>query len=575
MSTKKIVLIVIIALILLIGLSYWTGRQMSKFAFNAQPSISVGDGSWLRLNAETYIPEYNEVLPLNLFGSKSTNSVQNMTAKIKKAKTDSRITGLMIEPMMVSLSLASLNELGLAIQDFKTSGKPVIAFGDMMGHGDYLLASYADEIYMEPSASAGLMLSGTAANIMFFKELFDKIGVKMHIIQAGEFKGASEPYSRTSLSEGTRQNIEDALSDRFDLILSELAKRRELTFDDVLSVYNNREDYILNAETALQIRLIDHAMPRTQMLDERNIDEDKIVSISKYSERQKPVHKENVAVVYLGGSIMPGSGSFSQSIITHAKVRKIVEQIEQDESIKAVVLRIDSPGGSALESELIYQALQKLKSSKPMVVSMGGTAASGGYYISCAADHIIADPGTITGSIGVIMMLPEATGLGRKLGLRSQTIKFGKFAGAINPLEPYSAELLASLKRNSQSTYSEFKTRVMTAREISPDKINSIAEGRIYSAEDAMAVGLVDELGSLDFAVTKAAEIAGMAEYQVQNFPRKISFFEALKDSDFMQMQISSLIKKPWWDVDTRILQHLEDIEPYKWQYLMPVVVVD
>lgn len=573
MSTKKIVLIIAIVFILLVGLFYWTGRQMSKFAFSAPASTVVSADSWLNLNPSAMIPEYAEVLPLNLFGSRDTNSMQSMSAKIRKAKDDSRISGLLIQPMGAMLSLATLHELGLAIQDFKSSGKPVIAFGDMMGHSDYLLASYADEIYMEPSMSAGLMLSGASANITFYKEMFDKLGVKMHVIQAGEFKGAGEPYSQTSLTEGTRRNIEEMLSDRFNLILAGVAERRKLTMDDVKAVYNDRENFILHAAEALEMRLIDHAAPRSQMLAERLIDPEKIVNINSYAVGKQNARGEKIAVMYLGGNIMPSSGGFNQAQISYEKVRKMVKQIQEDKEVKAVVLRIDSPGGSALESELIYQELLKLKSSKPLVVSMGGVAASGGYYISCASDKIIADSGCLTGSIGVIMMLPEATGLGRKLGLRSQTIKYGKFAGAINPLEPYSEELLASLKRNSEGTYNEFKSRVMTARKISPDKINSIAEGRIYSAEDALVLGLVDEIGSLDFAIAKAAEAAGIARYKVENFPHKLSFFEAMKDANFFNMQIASLMGTKWWDIDKQIAQKLEMFEPYKWQYLMPIVV--
>lgn len=573
MSTKKIVLIVAIVFILLVGLFYWTGRQMSKFAFSAPASTVVSADSWLNLNPSAMIPEYAEVLPLNLFGSRDTNSMQSMSAKIRKAKDDSRISGLLIQPMGAMLSLATLHELGLAIQDFKSSGKPVIAFGDMMGHSDYLLASYADEIYMEPSMSAGLMLSGASASITFYKEMFDKLGVKMHVIQAGEFKGAGEPYSQTSLTEGTRRNIEEMLSDRFNLILAGVAERRKLTMDDVKSVYNDRENFILHAAEALEMRLIDHAAPRSQMLAERLIDPEKIVNINSYAVGKQNARGEKIAVMYLGGNIMPSSGGFNQAQISYEKVRKMVKQNQEDKEVKAVVLRIDSPGGSALESELIYQELLKLKSSKPLVVSMGGVAASGGYYISCASDKIIADSGCLTGSIGVIMMLPEATGLGRKLGLRSQTIKYGKFAGAINPLEPYSEELLASLKRNSEGTYNEFKSRVMTARKISPDKINSIAEGRIYSAEDALVLGLVDEIGSLDFAVAKAAEMASITSYRVENFPHKLSFFEAMKDANFFNMQIASLMGTKWWDIDKQIAQKLEMFEPYKWQYLMPIVV--
>ncbi len=573
MSTKKIILIVVAALIILIGLAFWTGRQMSKFAFNAVPATSITENSWLSINPSSYVSEYNEVMPLNIMSNRDINSVQNMTDKIERAKRDSRIKGLLIQPFAAQFSLAALHEIGLAIQDFKESGKPVVAFGDMMGQGDYLLASYADEIYMEPSASAGLMLSGSSASITFYKEMFDKIGVKMHVIQAGEFKGAGEPYSQTSLSEGTRQNIEDMLLDRFNLILNGIAERRDLTFDDVKSVYNNRDDFIISAKQAIELRLIDHAKPKKQMYAELGIDAEKVVRISSYTTGKAHGRGDKVAVVYMSGNIMPDGGSFNRAGISYNNVKKTVSQILDDPAIKSVVLRVDSPGGSALESELIYQELLELKAVKPILISMGGVAASGGYYISCAADHIVADPGTLTGSIGVIMLLPEASGLGRKLGLRSQTIRFGKFAGALDPLNPYPPELIASFRRSSQGTYNEFKSRVMTARNISPDKINSIAEGRIYSAEDAMAIGLVDELGSLDYCIAKAAEMAEISDYQVQNFPRKISFLEALKDSDFMMMQVSSLLPKSWWDLESMIAKKLEHIQPGEWLYLMPVVV--
>jgi protease-4 len=573
MSTKKIVLIILIVLIALTGLSYWMGRQMSKFAFSAAPSTIVSDDSWLSLNPGAYIPEYNEMMPLNFMSNKDINSMQNMSMKIRRAKHDRRISGLIIEPFGASLSLASLHELGVAIQDFKSSGKPVIAFGDMLTQGDYLLASYADEIYMEPSASAGLILTGSSANTLFYKELFDKIGVKMHIIQAGEFKGAGEPYSQTSFSEGTRRNIEDMLLDRFNLIIDGIAERRDLTHDDVKAVYNNRRDFILSAAQAQELRLIDHAKSKKQMQAEQGIDPEKVVGISSYSPRQLPVRGDKVAVLFLEGNITPMSGGFNQSIISHSKVRRAIKDIKDDSSIKAVVIRINSPGGSALESELIYQELLDLKSEKPILVSMGGVAASGGYYIACAADQIIADPGTITGSIGVIMMLPEATELGRKLGLRSQTVGYGKFSSAISPFEPYSNDLLASLKRNSIGTYDEFKSRVMTARQISPDKINSIAEGRIYSAKDAMALNLVDDLGYLDDAIAIAAEMADIAQYQVQYLPRKISFFEAIKDMDFMGMQMRNLMGNRWWDIEAKIAQKLESIPMNEWLYLMPYSV--
>ena len=573
MSTKKVVVLVVIGLILLIAMSYCTGRQFSKLAMSTQSSVIITDNSWLRVNPSGLIADYNEVMPLNFMGRSSANSIQNMSAKITHAAGDKRIKGLILEPGMMQVSLPALNELALAIQDFKASGKPVYAFGDYIGQGDYILASYADEIFMEPSASAGLLLTGTSVNAMFYKELYEKLGIKMHVIQAGEFKGAGEPYSQTSFSEGTRQNIADVLSDRFELILGTIAENRALTKDDVRAVFNNREDLFIRAEQAVDMKLVDHAMSRTEMLTKMEADPEKLVSIADYKPSRKMPRGDKIAVVYLSGNIAPGSSGYNQSLISFAKVRKITKDLMANESVKAVVLRVNSPGGSALESELIYQELLRLKAKKPIRVSMGGVAASGGYYISCAADRIMADPGTITGSIGVIMVLPEATALGRKVGLRSQTIKYGKFAGAFNPLEPYAPELLESLKLSSVATYDEFKSRVMSARGIAPEKINSIAEGRIYSAEDALAVELIDEIGSLDQALAAVAEMANLSSYETVDYPVKMSFFEALKDSEFFNLTLQKIFSPQLLDVESLARSYIEHIEPGTWQYLMPVVV--
>lgn len=571
MSTKKVILIVFIVLVILIALSFWTGKQMSKLSLNAPGSTPISSGSWLHLDPGAYIPEYSELLPFNLFGTKELSSMQNLVAKIRSAKDDKRIDGIFIEPMGMQISMASMNELGLAIQDFKSSGKPVLAFGDMMSQADYLLASYADEIYMDPSASAGLLLTGAAANITFYKELFDKIGIKMHVVQSGEYKGAGEPYTQTSLSEGTRANIAEAISDRFDLIIDAIAQRRELTRDDVLAVYQGRTDLFISAQQALELKLIEAAGSRKELCQKHNIDEDKLVRVSAYSAKENTHSGDIVAVVYLEGQIMGGNASMGQALISHNKVQKVVEDIQNDSSVKAAVIRVNSPGGSALESEYIYRELSQLNAKIPVVISMGGTAASGGYYISCAGRYVVADSSTITGSIGVVMMIPEATGLSRKIGVRSQTIRYGKYAGVLNPLEPYSAELIASLRRNSEDTYNEFKSRVMTARNISPDKINSLAEGRIFSAEDALALNLIDEVGTLDNAIAKAAELASITSYSAKNFPRKKSVLEFLRELDITNLQALSLLKGKQFNLQMLTETMLTDIEPYKWLYLMPV----
>jgi protease-4 len=405
--------------------------------------------------------------------------------------------------------------------------------------------------------------------MLFYKEMLDKLGIKMHILQSGEYKGAGEPFSQTELSKGTKENIDAALYDIYNHLLSLVAQNRKLETTQVKDIFEKRDDFFLSAEKAKELKLIDYAMSRDEMLKSLGLEEDNFMKIANYSPTAKK-KGDKIAVVYLNGNIAPVSGSNfgSQGIISEAKVKKIIKQIHQHKDIKAVVLRINSPGGSALESELIYQQLLKLKREYPLVVSMGGTAASGGYYISCAGDYLIADPGTLTGSIGVIGLIPEMAGLGKKIGVRSQTLKYGKFAGALSPLEHYDPALIESLKRSSTATYNEFKQRVMTARKISPENIEAVAEGRIFSAEDALANKLIDEIGTLDKAIAKAAGLAKVTPYSSVNFPKKESYWEALKESDLLNLKERLQNNN---DPATQLEKYLKQISATgEWLYLMP-----
>lgn len=274
-------------------------------------------------------------------------------------------------------------------------------------------------------------------------------------------------------------------------------------------------------------------------------------------------------MINLSGNITAGSErshGFEQTI-SAAKVEKILQQVKRD-GAKAVVLRINSPGGSALESELIYQKLQRL--DIPVVVSMGVMAASGGYYISCGGDYIFADPYTITGSIGVIMAIPEAVELGNKLGIDSQTINYGKYSGGVSIFEKYDPEMLASLERNSQKVYTEFKQRVMTARKISSEQIDAVAEGRVFSAQDAKDIHLIDEVGGIQAAIDKAAKMAKLTKYGVKKYPAKIGFFDLLRQGNLFKMA-ASVVRSGDLSLQERLQQYLrQTIDTNQWLYFCP-----
>jgi len=532
-------------------------------------AAKIPSNAWLYLNPNAMIPDYKELEELP-FVRVTSPGVQEIKDKILAAVKDDRIKGMLIEPQMIITNYPALEEMALAIGAFKKSGKPVIAYGNNFMQGDYLLASSAEKIYMEPSASAGLVLQGVSANMLFYKEMLDKLGIKMHILQSGAYKGAGEPFSQTELSKGTKENIDAALYDIYNHLLAIVAQNRKLEISQVKNIFEQRDDFFLSAEKAKELKLIDYAMSREEMLKSLGLNEDNFVNVANYVPAKQKNRGDKIAVVYLNGNIAPVSGfDFSgQSVISEAKVKKIIKQIQKHKDIKAVVLRINSPGGSALESELIYQQLLKLKRDYPLVVSMGGTAASGGYYISCAGDYIIADPGTLTGSIGVIGLIPEMTGLGKKIGVRSQTLKYGKFAGALSPLEQYDPALIESLKRSSTATYNEFKQRVMTARKISPETIEAVAEGRIFSAEDALTNNLIDEIGTLDKAIAKAAGLAKVSKYYSVNFPEKESYWKALRESDLLNLKEQLQNNN---NPATQLEKYLKQIPATgEWLFLMP-----
>ena len=490
-------------------------------------SRPVSSNTWLQISPAGIVNDYNEV-EYGFMGS--TASVDEICSKIREAAFDKNVKGIFINPYFVQIRTSGINEIGEAIHEFKQSGKPVLAHLDMQSQQDYLFAALADTIGMEPAASAGLFFEGVAANISFYKNLLDKLGLKVNVIQSGDYKGAGEQYDRTALSSETYSNIKEVLSDRYDLLIDFIARQRDLTPEQVRAVFEQRDDYLLSAEYAKAAGLIDLLMGRDEFFKQFGIENKQLVSITSYSPSTKPSADQNkIAVCYLQGGIAPAAFSqFQDGGISADKVQAIIDQINDDSKIKAVVLRINSPGGSALESEIIYRKLEQLNTRIPIVVSMSGVAASGGYYISAPSDLIVADPFTITGSIGVAQLLPDASELSKKVGITNQTIAFGKYAGALNLMNKPSEELLASFRRNSEAVYEEFKKRVAKYRHIDADSLENLAGGRVWSAQDAMQNGLIDKVGTLNDAVMEAAGLAKIKTYRTVVLPQKKAYWEIL-----------------------------------------------
>lgn len=562
---KNFFLIGCIAFPILAVIAFFIGLKQPYNRYDY--SKPVKSNSWLQISPNGMVMDYNEV-EYGFMGK--FTSVDDICSKIKKAAFDNNIKGIYIKPGFIQINTTGINEIGTAISEFKQTGKPVLAFLDMQSQKDYLLASYADKIGMEPSASAGLFFDGVQANISFYKNLLDKLGLKINVIKSGTYKGYGETYSSTSLSSETHSNLKDVLGDRYNLIIDKISKQRKLSTEQVKDIFEKRPDLFISANYAKEVGLIDDVVTKDAFLKQNNIEKKQLLLINDYSSASinKSV-KNKIAVCYLQGSITPKIASQLPEGINSDKVQNIIEQIQKDKSIKAVVLRINSPGGSALESDIIYKKMEQLKSQLPIVVSMGGVAASGGYYISAPADYIVADPFTITGSIGVIQLLPDATELGKKIGINNQTIAYGKFADAYNFLTPPSSELLVSLQRSSDNVYNEFKQRVVKYRKIDYDELENLAGGRIWSAEDAMQNHLIDQVGSLNDAIMKAAELAKIKTYQTTVLPQKKQYWEYL----FEQINQWQVVHKPISikDLSDIVINQMRDIfKPYSVLCIMP-----
>ncbi|MCL2065000.1 MAG: signal peptide peptidase SppA [Candidatus Cloacimonetes bacterium] len=488
----------------------------------------IANNSVLHIRLSGDLQMYSPIDDGFTFLTGHSDNAHDLILKIRAAKDDKRITAIILQPRGINAGYTTLNELKAALIYFKSSGKKVYGYFDVASDPDMFLLSVADEVYMNPSASAGFVLSGVGGNIMFMKDLLDKLGAEVHIIRAGDYKSAGEPFTRTEMSEEMRENYSELYSDFYEQLLSDFAKGYSLSLDDIRYLFEEREKFIINLQDAISMGIINELMFFDNMLNKLNINENQLVSQARYAIPRLKPQRNNIAVVYMLGDIVSQSGSFNSSNnITSSEYVKIFDKIIANDNIKAVVIRVSSGGGSALESEIIHAKISQLSKRKPVIVSMGGAAASGGYYIVSNANYIFADPYTITGSIGVFLMLFNLQETAEKIGINFEPLRYGKFANAGNPFMPFNSEFADALQISTNDIYTEFKTRVAEGRNMSIDEVEAIAKGQIWSATKALQHNLIDEIGLLDNAINKAVEMTSLDNYSLMYFPEKRSFFSS------------------------------------------------
>ncbi|MDP3313410.1 signal peptide peptidase SppA [Lutibacter sp.] len=551
-------------------------------AMSETEDISIKTNSVLEINLEKLVKDYapKSSDPVDMFFGFGENKMglNEIINAIENAKYDDNIQGISIVSNGVNAGIAQTQAIRKKLEEFKETGKFIKAYADVYDQKTYYLSSIADSVFVNPLGSVDF--KGLSSEVLFFKDLEDKTGISMEVIRHGKYKGAVEPFLYNEMSDENRTQISEFLNSLWDEMISEISVSRKISKEMLNAIADNL--LARNAILAIENKIVDQAI----YLDEYNnklkmatgisIDKDlNKVKIEDYiavgKGRITSVATNQIAVIYAQGEIIYGKGdedNIGQELIIEA-----LQKARNTTSVKGIVLRIDSPGGSALASELIWREIELTKREMPIVVSMGNMAASGGYYLACNADRIFAESTTITGSIGVFGIIPNVTKLAEKIGVNAEQVSTNKSA-KYSAFEPMSSEFRAVTTEGVEQVYSTFLKRVASGRNMTEKEVDSVAQGRVWSGKDAIKKGLVDEIGTIENAVSHAAELAGITEYKIRNYPNyNIELEDRLKGFPFAQSK-EKLLKEELGEANYKIYQNLKSVSTLEGiQARMPFVL--
>lgn len=559
-SFLALVVFTIISMLIIFGV---IGSMIS----GSKPEIGNKSVLVLDLN-QTYHEQQSEDL-LSLLEKNSLNPVPgvfDVVRMIDYASSDSAIKILYIKASQNPNGFGTSEELRNAVLRFKKSGKMVIAYGETIDQKSYYVASAADKIYCHPEG--GLDWRGLAVNTIFFKGLLDKLEIEPQVFYAGKFKSATEPFRVQKMTEPNRLQTTDLLNDIYANFLLGVSQSRKL---DTATLHNLAvEGTIQTAHDAMTAGLIDGTWYDDQVktdllkrLDMKETDKLRFVSMEDYGQAReyRTFKGDKMAIIYAEGNIIDGRMDKGQ-IIASENYISLIRKIRLDKNIKAVVLRVNSPGGSALASDGIWREITLLKKEKPVVVSMGDLAASGGYYISCAADSIFAEPGTLTGSIGVFGIVANMQKLfNQKLGITFDGVKTAPYADMGNISRPLTAPEQRLIQSSIDTIYHVFKSRVSEGRKLDVEYVDSIAQGHVYTGQRALEIKLVDRIGYLGDAVEAAAKMADLKTYWVKEYPERKTFFQQLMSSSPAATVRENALKKSLGEKEYKYLQQIQELQ--------------
>lgn len=492
--------------------------------------------SVLHLKLDYVISERTSNNPFEQFNfstleSTKTSGLNEIIKAIKAAKTNENIKGIFLNLSISPNDYATLESIRNELIDFKQSKKFIVAYGEIMEEHSYYLASVADEIYINPAGE--LLIDGFSSSTPYLKGMFDKIGIEPQLIRHGKYKSAGEPLISNKMSDENRQQIEAYLGSMYNNYLSAIATSRKKTLEEVKAMADDLQ--IQTPEDAKRLGMITGVLfeDEVQQILMKKVGKSKFEDVKLVGSKavaatfkETPFSvKEKIAVIYCVGDIVSGKGD--QETMGSESIVASIRKAKNDSNVKAVVLRINSPGGSALASDVIWREVILTKKVKPVVVSMGAVAASGGYYIAAPADVIVAQPNTVTGSIGVFALLLNAEKLVKdKLGVNVETVNFGKYADMGTPTRPLTAAEQAIMQKFIDRIYNDFINKVAEGRKLTPAQVDEIAQGRVWSGTDAKKIGLIDEFGGLDKAIEIAAKKSNLKEYRMLQLPEQKDPFE-------------------------------------------------
>ncbi len=535
--------------------------------------VEVKNNSVIELNLEhiknDYAGKYKDPWMTILADGERVGLVDIINA-IEKAKTDDDIKGISILNDESELGMAQRKALRDALEDFKKSGKFVMAYANSFSQKEYYLNSVANTVYLNPVGE--MDFKGLSAEVMYFKDFEDKSGIKMEVIRHGKYKSAVEPFLENKMSDANREQISALLNSVWNSITADISKSRKISVTKLNEIANGL--LARTPEMAKAQRLVDvvayedvyhNAIKKALKLD--NDKDYNKVSLIDYARKMSTTSKNNdtkdkIAIIYAQGEIKSGEGDVD--VIGEGAMRRSLIEARKDENVKAIVLRINSPGGNALTSDLIWREIELTKKVKPVVVSMGNYAASGGYYIACNSNKIFAENNTITGSIGVFGMLPNVTSLATKIGLHSEQVTTHENAAEYSPFLPLDEKFKTVTLEVVEHIYKTFVTHVAQGRKMTFAKVDAIAQGRVWSGSEAKKIGLVDKIGGMDDAIREAATLAKIKTYNTQNFPEfEKNIDDILEHLPFAKSK-ESFIKEELGEETYKIMNQIKRMQSQK-----------